>query len=361
MFRKLSVVLLVLIALSLTSPALAASPTPGAKRPTPTVVKLAPPKEAPATGINVNISPPYINLVTDPGESISSEFKIRNNNNFREYFKITLRKFEVGNSDSGVVMSDINSGDEFASWISFEPQEFTVDPNQTKTVEFKINPPDDAALGYYYAAVISRISDADVSQGAAITAAASVPILLNVRSDNAKREIKILDFKTSKLFYEYLPTEFQLEVENSGNVHVSPVGDIFIDSMFEKETAVLPLNSARGNILPGGKRVFSVNWDDGMVTRAQKMKDGQPVKNSKGENEYETKFDFDKPLSTFRIGKYTAHVLAVYDNGERDIPLEATVSFWVIPWKLILGVIGVILAPFVLFTMISKVKRRLRS
>jgi hypothetical protein len=25
----------------------------------------------------------------------------------------------------------------------------------------------------------------------------------------------------------------------------------------------------------------------------------------------------------------------VYDNGARDVPLEASVSFWVVPWRII--------------------------
>jgi hypothetical protein len=50
-------------------------------------------------------------------------------------------------------------------------------------------------------------------------------------------------------------------------------------------------------------------------------------------------WDFNSPLSKVRFGHYTADLLAVYDNGQEDVPLEATVSFWVLPWRL-LGVVA---------------------
>jgi hypothetical protein len=41
----------------------------------------------------------------------------------------------------------------------------------------------------------------------------------------------------------------------------------------------------------------------------------------------------------FRFGKYTAKAIVVYNDGQRDIPIEAAIEFWVIPWKLLLAVL----------------------
>ena len=61
-------------------------------------------------------------------------------------------------------------------------------------------------------------------------------------------------------------------------------------------------------------------------------------KNNEGEVESSTlKWNFSE-FDKFRLGKYTAHLLFIYDNGERDIPVESKISFWVIPWRLILVV-----------------------
>jgi hypothetical protein len=49
----------------------------------------------------------------------------------------------------------------------------------------------------------------------------------------------------------------------------------------------------------------------------------------------------------------------VYDNGERDVPVEASFSFWIIPWKILL--VGGIILIFALFGiknfLISNVRR----
>jgi hypothetical protein len=48
----------------------------------------------------------------------------------------------------------------------------------------------------------------------------------------------------------------------------------------------------------------------------------------------------------------------VYDNGQRDVPIEATVSFWVIPWRLVGGLL--IVSIFALIGLIASFKRTSR-
>ena len=52
-------------------------------------------------------------------------------------------------------------------------------------------------------------------------------------------------------------------------------------------------------------------------------------------------------LTEFRIGPYEAKLLVVYDDGQRDVVLEGSSTFWVIPYKIIGGiVIGLIILFF---------------
>lgn len=328
-----------------------------AQSPTPTSLK--PPTEAPASGISLNLSPTFLNLRTDPGKSVSSEFKVRNNNTFTEYLRISLVKFV--NSEQGIpTITDIEEGDDFSNWIEFDQKEFSVAPNQSKTVKFTISPPSEAALGYYYGILVSRIKEAE-GEGAVISASTAIPVLLEVRSPNAKKEVQITSFKPDKLFYEYLPVEFKVTFKNSGNVHVAPIGDIFVDSLFNQEVAVVKVNEGRGNVLPNGVRTYTANWNDGFAVKTIKTKDGVPVKDDKGNTTYETRYDFSK-ANLFRFGRYTANLLMVYDNGERDIPVEAKVSFWVVPWKMLgIGFIILILALVGLRATLKSTWRKIRS
>src|SRR3990167_475875 len=60
---------------------------------TPTPSSLEVPSDSPPAGINLNISTTFLNLRTDPGKTVSSEFRVRNNNSFDEYLTLSLVKY----------------------------------------------------------------------------------------------------------------------------------------------------------------------------------------------------------------------------------------------------------------------------
>jgi hypothetical protein len=47
-------------------------------------------------------------------------------------------------------------------------------------------------------------------------------------------------------------------------------------------------------------------------------------------------------------------MLLVYDDGQRDIPIEGKLEFYVIPWRIIFGVIGLVVGNAVLGILIFK-------
>ncbi len=55
-----------------------------------------------------------------------------------------------------------------------------------------------------------------------------------------------------------------------------------------------------------------------------------------------------------RIGKYSARVVTVVNNGEKDIAYESTTTFWVLPWKILLGALLVLLFIFIGFYSTTK-------
>jgi hypothetical protein len=118
----------------------------------------------------------------------------------------------------------------------------------------------------------------------------------------------------------------------------APHGNIFI-AKGGKQVGVVDVNANRGNILPKGSRFFDAAWQDGFpVYQVKNGPDGQPLLDKKGQPQKSLRWDFSH-ANRLRFGHYTAHLVMVYDNGSRDVPMEATVSFWVIPWR----VIGILL------------------
>ena len=309
-----------------------------APSPSPEPIK---PEGVPATGINLTLSPVFINLTTDPGANVTSAIRITNQNNFREYLEIQVAKFTANYAGEAPIIVDLTPEDEFGKWVSFSNKQFIVEPNETKTVKFTVSPPKDAALGYYYALLVSRINESNEKGVSTIKGSPAIPVLLEVRTPNAKRDLQLVEFTTDKTIYEYLPVTFKVKLKNSGNIHVVPSGDIFIDWGKDRDIGLIHANPTRGNILPQTERTYESLWDDGFIVRMPKINANKTERDEKGNIVYETKWDLSK-ANKMRIGKYTAHVLMVFDNGNRDIPLEATISFWVIPWKIIIGILIVL-------------------
>jgi len=310
----------------------------------------------PADGINLQISPLPIELTAKPGTSTETDLRIRNAGNNTE--KLQVKLLAVSQDDNGNVhLTNPTSSDEWFKWVSFDRQTFDAPSNEWQTIKMTVSVPKSAAFGYYFAVEYLRASDTSPEPGKAVAhGAVATFILFNANAPGAKRSAQIVNLTADRKSYEFLPASFSVKVRNTGNVHVAPHGSVFI-SKGGKQVGSVTINSAQGNILPGGSRFFSSSWDDGFPSYQTKMgEDGKPVMDKNGQPKKSLKWDFAH-ANRLRFGHYTAHLVMVYDDGTRDQQMNATVSFWVIPWR-ILGVF-LVLALFVLlglWTIFSKTR-----
>jgi hypothetical protein len=289
-------------------------------------------------GISLQISPLPIELNTKPGTSTGADLRVRNAGTKTE--KLQVRLLAVSEDDNGQVhLSNPTSSDEWAHWVSFDRQTFDAPSNQWQTIKMTVNGPKSAAFGYYFAVEYLRATELAPQPGkAAARGAVATFILLNADAAGAKREAQIVGFLADRKSYEFLPANFMVKVRSTGNVHVAPHGNIFI-GRGGKQVGVIDVNANRGNILPKGSRFFESAWSDGFpVHQTKTTGDGQPLLDKKGNPRKSLKWDFSH-ANRLRFGHYTAHLVMVYDNGQRDVPMEASVSFWVVPWR----VIGILL------------------
>lgn len=296
-----------------------------------------------AAGLNLVISPLPISLIANPNSTVSAQLKIKNGGTENETLHVGLMKFNAYNDDGQPRLLDREKGDDYFDWISFSDDDFTLLPGEWKTITATINIPSTAAFGYYYAVTFSRKEESFIgNQSTKIEGAVSVLILLNVNSPNAISDIEVTEFQADKKVYEFLPAKFSIKLKNKGNIHIAPRGNIFIDQGKKTDLAILDINEVSGNILPDSNRVFDTSWLDGFPIYTEQIENDKVKTDKKGKNVLGLKWDFNK-ISKIRFGKYSAHMLLVYDNGTKDIPIEATTSFWVIPWRII-GILVVILS-----------------
>lgn len=312
----------------------------------------------PDQGISLQISPLPIDLETKPGTTTTTDLRVRNAGTQTE--KLQVKILKVTEDDNGVVhLTAPSSTDTFVSWIHFDRTVFDAPSNQWQDIKMTVNVPKDAAFGYYWAVEYLRANDEGPQAGQAVArGAVATFILLNANAPGAKRQAQIVSFKADRKSYEFLPATFTLKLRATGNVHVAPHGNIFI-TKGSKQIDVIDVNSAGGNILPNSSRFFSASWSDGFPVYVPKYNGQTPVVDKNGQPVSSLKWDFSK-ANRLRFGHYTAKLVLVYDDGTRDVPLTASVSFWVVPWRVIGIVIGIVGLIGVLVVYIIILRRRLK-
>jgi hypothetical protein len=298
-------------------------------------------------------------LEAKPGTKISTELKVKNAGLTPEKIKISLMTFGASGEDGTPDLKDITPEEEFGKWVSFSRDKFEAAPDIWESVNMTIDIPADAAFGYYYAVVFSRDSEplTEAERQANLVGSVASLVLLNVDAPGAKREAKLVEFSMPKKTFEFLPAEFNVRLENTGNTHVAPRGNIFISKSEEANDALLEVNQNKGYILPASFRKFDAKWEDGSPVYRIKTEDGEVVldENDKPKSFLDwSNFSLDK----VRFGKYTAHLVMVYDDGSKDIPLEAVATFWVIPWRII--AVGLVVLTLVLAGLYALVFRPIR-
>lgn len=300
--------------------------------------------------INLTVSPITLFFQTDPGVQQVQEIRIRNNNTELEKLSIEVGTFEADRMGSSPQLRDVTSADLHVPWLSLSETEFLLQPNEWKSITVTFSPPAEASLSYYYSLIISR-SDGAVQTGqTVIQGAPALLVLATVDSPFAERKLEVVSFAAKRPFVEYLPQEFEVVIRNTGNVHLAPTGNIFVDGMGSKDIAVLSLNPKNSMVLPNTERTFSVVWDDGF-----------PVYTLDAEGKRHLTWDFTQ-ANSFRLGQFAAQLLMVYDDGTRDIPVSSQIEFWVFPWKLaLLFLIPVVLAGVGVYAIVRLVLSRRKN
>src|SRR3989337_1226837 len=76
-----------------------------------------------ASGINLTASPLPIVLSAKPGETITTELRIKNSSTTTERLQVRLMKFS-SNDQGEVKLEDKAKGDDYFDWVSFSPSRF---------------------------------------------------------------------------------------------------------------------------------------------------------------------------------------------------------------------------------------------
>lgn len=252
--------------------------------------------------LNLTLTPPLIKINLSPGQEWESSIKVINNNPFDVEVFVSVIDFRAG-KEGGVEFLPKETSDKsflLSQWIEVPKESISILAYQSKNIPFKIKVPQDAPPGGHYAAILVGKAPSQEISGSAIKVKPLVSclVLAKIRGEILEK-IWIREFSTDKTFYQKPKVEFTLKIENVGNVHVQPQGEIKIFNIFGKERGKISFNQKTefGNVLPQSLRTWKFSWES---------------------------------KDSFEFGKYKAQLTLNYGEESKKTE-QKTISFWIVP------------------------------
>lgn len=311
---------------------------------------------------NVQVSPSPLVVVLKPGERKTATITVRNLSNHNETLYPALKGFDIDSSSQKITIKDSLPAN-LEDWISFKQSALTLAAGASQPLEVAYETPKNVGFSYSVAITLNRAPNAANPGSVRLEGGIAVFNLININRPDAVSKLSIEAFSSKKSVYEFLPASFTITVKNEGNIIGQPTGTVFIQRSFDSEEpiATLPLNKADSYVLPGTARPLTVTWEDGFpryVTKTEAA-NAEPV----------TKLTWNwSGANHLRFGRYVAKVVLVYNDGQRDVPVTFSKTFWVIPWRLIAGlvlllalvIVGIVASGWLGFKAAKKVKHKVK-
>src|SRR5690348_4485240 len=74
--------------------------------------------------INLTTSPLPINLITNPGTTVTSDLRVKNSGSTTEKLKVGLLKFGANDTSGQPRLADREPGDDYFDWVTFSENTF---------------------------------------------------------------------------------------------------------------------------------------------------------------------------------------------------------------------------------------------
>jgi hypothetical protein len=203
-----------------------------------------------------------------------------------------LRNFTANGEEGAVSLTNEDTGYSLAKWIQVTPNTVTIPAHMSQDFTFSITPPANAEPGGHYGSIVFSTIPGQTNKGTGASVSEQVASLILYRiPGNTDDNANVESFTTDKNFYEFGPVTFDLRVQNLGQVHIQPLGQVIVTGTFGDKYI---LNIQPYNVLPTAIRRIPII--------------------------------FSKKLL---FGKYTAHLVAAY--GSTNKQLTADTEFYAFP------------------------------
>lgn len=267
------------------------------------------------TSGSIVVGPGKTELFFSPGDTYTLQILTTNVSGMTKIVDFRVEDMKSSNKPDQILEFLGNEKGPYSvrDYIKPEVNQLTLKNGQRVRMPVTISIPKNAEPGGLYGAIMISASNLETADNPQLdNAAGQIKIITRVASlvfitvkGDALTSGFLQDFRVAKSFYEQGPVKFQIVSANTGNVHLNPYGDIEIKDMFGRIVDAREVDP--WFVMPRSERTREMAWN-----------------------------------AKFLFGKYTATL--TMNRGYKDIVDVKTVSFWIIPWKIIaIGLIILIL------------------
>lgn len=267
--------------------------------------------------ITITAIPPRLELSALPGVILQETIKVRNESAGEMAFDVKATDFIVNNNQGTPIAVDqtVSGRWSLASWITASPKKILLQPQQTATINLIISLPKDALAGGHYAMITYNPNTEGLmaiqGSGSTITQKVGTLVYLNVIGDVVEAA-NLKQFQVDQPFKHYGPTAISAEIENLGDIHFTPKGQLTITNLLGK--TVFSGQLEEKNIFPFASRLY----------------------------------DWEFP-GKYHLGRYAAKLEA--SAGNTQIPINGLIYFWIVPVKELAAAAVIIIAVILLIAM----------
>ena len=258
------------------------------------------------------VGPGRVEVEVKPGQTVTQMISIANRISDSRTFELVVEDVSGSEDPERAVtfLGDVRGPYTVKDYITFPQKNFKLNLGERARIPVTISIPADAEPGGYYGGVlVSTVKDDGIDEGegtarSPIVARVGTLFFITVPGEVVRSgATKSLSLTQGKSWYEKGPINFSILYENTGSVHLNPYGELRINNLFGEEVSFVELEP--WFVLPKSLRSRDVSFDREML-----------------------------------FGRYTA--TAYINRGYEDVIDEVQVSFWVLPWKVVVPIFGVL-------------------
>jgi hypothetical protein len=278
---------------------------------------------APVMAANFTVSPILIDYTAEARDIISRDIILTNTSDkpIRAYASVHEVTMGEGTEIKEFIPSSmtLDRATSITSWLEISRARLEIPPRGTLSVPLTIKVHPEAPPGVYHALIgFAAGRNRDDIEAQVISGNGETAILKITIDDTRRTQLQLINFVTDRFVMSPDDNTVSFTLQNTGDVPLTPTGEVIIYDTTGRELAAIPANSSGTTVLPGEQLI---------VTETLPFIE--------------------------RLGRNKAYLSLEY--GENRAAVFDTTFYYSIPWYYLLGVF--LLLTFVLITLIWIFKR----